>query len=436
MFTTYIQLLFYISLCNISLYSHAIPIDLTDTNIYLLPVNPNITNLMVLHYDCEKQHNSRQFNFLNVKPFTEAPSNIQHVKVRARVYVRAKAKRVKAFKSEAYAKKERNICFQGSRKYRCVDRTVWNHKKLPLPITLDPLECKDLTRHLNGTINKILNNFNYNRTFTLLEDHYFQEKLEQYQTPFTVYNFNTMYTDTFAYKPAVISLVYDPKTNLFHNCPAHNKFKVNLISWRVSVSEVELTYDDTEKLMVIDGHGLPCYFADGFCKPTIKSPFTLFWLSDNFCLIFTLEDFVGRMTKINDRYSIETDSFIHSSLPNKTDTSSGIKGTSFPYIHPPHSQNPHNPSLSRFELFPHTQFLCGKSEPLYTTQSSDLFVTYQEGFNMHTGQPNPRSIINEYFSGKIVLDSTTKHFVFPALNVSNNIATIDYDAHFNTKIDY
>ena len=53
---------------------------------------------------------------------------------------------------------------------------------------------------------------------------------------------------------------------------------------------------------------------------------------------------------------------------------------------------------------------------------------------MHTGQPNPQSIINEYISGKIVLDSTTKYYVFPAIKVSNNFATIDYDAHIKTKI--
>ena len=189
--------------------------------------------------------------------------------------------------------------------------------------------------------------------------------------------------------------------------------------------------------MVIDGHALPCYFADGFCTPTTKTPFTLVWFSDDFCLVFTLQDFVGRMTKMDDRYWFETDSFIHSSLPNKTDTYSGIKGTSFPYIHAPHTQNPHNPSVSRFELFQHSQTFCGgKPEPIYTTQYSDLFVTYQEGFNMHTGQPNPQSIINEYISGKIVLDSTTKDSVFPALIVSNNFATIDYDSHIHTKIDY
>ena len=51
---------------------------------------------------------------------------------------------------------------------------------------------------------------------------------------------------------------------------------------------------------------------------------------------------------------------------------------------------------------------------------------------MHTGQPNPSSIINKYFSGKIVLNNFSNKYVFPALNVSN----IDYDAHINTKIDY
>ena len=84
-------------------------------------------------------------------------------------------------------KKERKICFQGSVKYRRVDRTVWNHNTLPLPVTLDPAECKNIIRHLNGTNDKVLNNLQYNKTFTLLEDHYFQERLEQYQTPFTVY---------------------------------------------------------------------------------------------------------------------------------------------------------------------------------------------------------------------------------------------------------
>ena len=92
------------------------------------------------------------------------------------------------------------------------------------------------------------------------------------------------------------------------------------------------------------------------------------------------------MTKIEDRYWIETDSFVHSSIPKKSTPHNGFKATSYPYIRAPHTETPHNPSLSRFEVFPNAHTFCGKPEQLYSTQYSDLFVTYIEGFNMHTGQ--------------------------------------------------
>ena len=55
---------------------------------------------------------------------------------------------------------------------------------------------------------------------------------------------------------------------------------------------------------------------------------------------------------------------------------------------------------------------------------------------MHKGQITSQSMVNECISGKIVLDTTTQHYVFPSLNVSNNFATIDYGAYINTKIDF
>ena len=202
------KLSIFIYITNLVLHSfilplrYAIPITTTNTENYLPSDDPNITNLMVSHYDCGKQHNLVQFNLLNVNQCTEAPSNIQHASVQARVYVRAKAKCIKAYKCVAYAKEERKICFQGSVKFRRVDRTVWNHNTMPLPVTFDPLECKNIVRHLNGTNNKILNNLQYKKTFTLLEDNYFQERLEQFQTPFTVYQLNKMYPGTFTFMPA------------------------------------------------------------------------------------------------------------------------------------------------------------------------------------------------------------------------------------------
>ena len=62
--------------------------------------------------------------------------------------------------------------------------------------------------------------------------------------------------------------------------------------------------------MIVDGHTLQCYFVDGFCKPSTETPYLLVWFSDDFRLIFTLQDFIGRMTKIEDSFWIETDSSV------------------------------------------------------------------------------------------------------------------------------
>ena len=86
-----------------------------------------------------------------------------------------------------------------------------------------------------------------------------------------------MHTGTLTYMPVDKDWICDPLQNLLRNCPAHHQFGVNLLSWRLSVSEVELTYYDTESIMVIDDNTLPSYFADGFCKPTTKTLFTLVW---------------------------------------------------------------------------------------------------------------------------------------------------------------
>ena len=83
--------------------------DTTNPENQISEQDPNLLNLMVAHYDCAKQNNLRQFSLLNVEPCKHAPSDIQHTKTQATVYVRAKAKRIKAFKCEAYMKKPKKF---------------------------------------------------------------------------------------------------------------------------------------------------------------------------------------------------------------------------------------------------------------------------------------------------------------------------------------
>ena len=55
---------------------------------------------------------------------------------------------------------------------------------------------------------------------------------------------------------------------------------------------------------------------------------------------------------------------------------------------------------------------------------------------MNTGQPKPHSIKDQNISGKTQFDNSNQKYIVPALNISNNFATIDYDAQINTKIDF
>ena len=80
-------------------------------------------------------------------------------------------------------------------------------------------------------------------------------------------------------------------------------------SWKLRIFNTARDYDDKNNQLIHDGHILPCYHPDGFCKPTTKTPYTLTWFDEQFCLIFQLQEFIGRMTGIKDRYWIETDTF-------------------------------------------------------------------------------------------------------------------------------
>ena len=119
------------------------------------------------------------------------------------------------------------------------------------------------------------------------------------------------------------------------------------------------------------------------------------------------------MTRIKDRYWIETDNFIDSSNITKHLQTEGIKGTKYPNVKTPQSTLD-NPSLSRSEIYPIAQTFRGKPEPLFSTQYEGIFVTYLDGFDMNTGQPKPRSIIDQNKSGKIQFDNSNKKYIFPA----------------------
>ena len=64
----------------------------------------------------------------------------------------------------------------------------------------------------------------------------------------------------------------------------------------------------------------------------LQTPYILTWFDEKLCLIFRLQEFIGRMTRNKDRYWIETDNFIDSSNITKHFQTEGIKGTKYPNV--------------------------------------------------------------------------------------------------------
>ena len=389
---------------------------------------------MVSHYDCAKQNNLGQSSLLNVEPCKQAPSDIQHTKTQATVYVRAKAKRINTFKCEAYTKTEKFWCSQAFSSNRRYDRLQWEQNTLELPKILDPIECKNMIRYLNATDSKELNNYNIESSFLFFDDSDYQNKIEQVQQPFRVRRLNAWHIGKFVFDEHYPDWIVNFTQNTYSRCRSDREHLITRKSWKLRITNAEITYDKNNQ-MIHDGYMLPCYHSDGFCKPTTRTPYTLIWFDEKFCLIFRLQEFIGRMTRIKDQYWIETVNFIESSIILQNLQNEGIQGTKYPNIKTPQS-TVDNPSLSRFEIYSIAQTFCGKPEPLSSTQDDDIFVTYLDGFDMNNGQPRPHSIIDQNINERIQFDTSNQKYIFPALNYSNNFATLDYDAHINTKIDF
>ena len=117
---------------------------------------------------------------------------------------------------------------------------------------------------------------------------------------------------------------------------------------------------------------MPCLHDDGFCEPTILTPFTIVLFPEEQCLFYQSILPLDACLNLTTVTGLKPNTF----LSNRTSTTS----SDTPY-HDTESQF----RLSRVEIFPESKMFCNKPTPLYTTQNPDLFITYKESFNMHTG---------------------------------------------------
>ena len=163
-----------------------------------------------------------------------------------------------------------------------------------------------MIRYLNATDSNELNNYNIQSSFTFFEYSDYQKKVEHFQKPCRIEKLNAWDIGTFVYDEHYPDWIVNFTQNLYSRCRRDREHLITRQSWKLRITNAELTYDDRNNHMVHDGYILPSFQSDGFCKPTTRMPYTLTWFDEKFCLIFRLQEFIGRMTRIKDRYWIGT----------------------------------------------------------------------------------------------------------------------------------
>ena len=120
------------------------------------------------------------------------------------------------------------------------------------------------------------------------------------------------------------------------------------------------------------GTKLPCDLRKGECQPTPFTKATIVWEPQTHCQLFELIRFDAFMVKYQDRYWIETNA--EWTTVQKPDIQEKITLKKTASI------------ATRFEIYPIVEHECGSIQPLHKTEYDDIYIIYEYGFDMHTGQ--------------------------------------------------
>ena len=80
--------------------------------------------------------------------------------------------------------------------------------------------------------------------------------------------------------------------------------------------EIGITYYYKENKLNYIEHTLPCLHDDDFNKPTMLPFFTVVCFQKDLSLIFSNHSFIGRISKINNRYWLETEHLLNQTKSN------------------------------------------------------------------------------------------------------------------------
>ena len=152
---------------------------------------------------------------------------------------------------------------------------------------------------------------------------------------------------------------------------------------------------------------------------------TIVWEPQTHCQLFELIRFDAFIVKYQDRYWIETNA--EWTTVQQHDITQKIK------------INKTDTIATRFEVYPLVERECGSLQPIHKTEYDDLYIIYNYGFDMHTGQKVTRKkdkIEEEKFikiKPKQITSEQTRHE--DEENKQYYYGFVNENTHMNMKLD-
>ena len=141
------------------------------------------------------------------------------------------------------------------------------------------------------------------------------------------------------------------------------------------VENVQLTRGFKDDTIIYQGIRLPCKNDQAYCDPTTNTQATIVWFPEDTCTTIQVAKIHARIIKFQQKYFIESISF-EDVNPDQ------IRQQNYNF------RNIHNieNKLTHIQIYPETDLACKYTKPLYKSQYSEIFVEYEDGFDMNTGK--------------------------------------------------
>ena len=350
-------------------------IELTGQNINGSATGPQ--DIFIEHYDCDAEEitNVKYYELNKISTCKFKPLDLDMTKTEVQLLSKAQAVEIKAYAVAGTIKERVEWCSQHTNYIRA-NRPSYYVSDAQRTKILDADEVRNELARINLLKNTQYKPTRYNISFNFIANPPLQKKIEDLQG-------RIQFDMNIPLVPPYGRIVYDYTNPLWipsaiknaqSNCMKgpRKQNRIDILDWTLEIREVSLILNlDTEEISYM-GTKLQCDLRKGECLPTPLTKATIVWEPQTHCQLFELIRFDAYMVKYQDRYWIETNA--EWTTVQQPDTTKKIK------------LNQTDTIATRFEVYPLVERECGSPQPLHKTEYDDIYIIYEYGFDMHTGQ--------------------------------------------------